>query len=214
MFRDRMHAGKKLAEALSEYRNGNAIVLAIPRGGVEVGFEVARKLNAEFSIIVSRKLPFVDEPESGFGAIAEDGSIFMLDDTYNIYSKEVVGEIIREQKKETARRVDVLRGGKPLPEIKGRTVIIVDDGIAMGSTMKAAIMLCRKAKAKRIIAAAPVTSLMRLIELSHIADQAVAVETPDNFCAVASSYENWYDVNDYEVIDLMEAWEDLRREQF
>lgn len=204
MFADRRDAGRKLALALKKYRGHNVMVLAIPRGGVEVGYQVAEYLNADFSILISRKLPFPDNPEAGFGAIAEDGSVFIAADAAVWLSGEQIERIEREQIKEINRRIEVLRKGKPLPEMTGRTVILVDDGLAMGSTMRAAIMLCRRKKAGKIVVAVPVAGERVADEVSRIADEIVVLEMPWNFMAVAQVYENWYDVSDAEVLDIMQ----------
>lgn len=204
MFADRRDAGRKLAMALKKYRDHNVLVLAIPRGGVEVGYQVAQYLNADFSILVSRKLPFPDNPEAGFGAIAEDGSVFIAADAALWLPGEQIEHIGKDQIKEINRRIEVLRKGEPLPEIAGRTVILVDDGLAMGSTMRAAIMLCRKKMAGRIVVAVPVAGKRVADEFSQIADEIVVLEMPRNFMAVAQVYENWYDVSDAEVLDIMQ----------
>ncbi len=206
MFGNRADAGKKIGLALHKYKDKNVLVFCIPRGGVEVGYHVAKFLNAELSILVSRKLPYPDNPESGFGAVAEDGSTFIFEDAARYVPKEIVNVIIEEQKKEIKRRVKVLRGGAPLPEIRGRIVVLVDDGIAMGSTMRAAIMMCRKRKAKRIIVAVPVTSGDVVESVGELVDEIVVLEVPENFYAVAQVYANWYDVSDDEVLAIMERW--------
>jgi len=211
MFRDRKDAGKKLAKALVSYRDKDVLILAIPRGGAEVGYEVAESLNAEFSLIVTRKLPFPDNPEAGFGAVAEDGSMYVFDYYSKMLDDEVIERIIEDEKQECQRRVDVLRKGKPLPEIKERTVIIIDDGIAMGSTMRASIELCKKRKAGKIIVAVPVTGSDRAHEIGKLVDEIYVLETPAFFQAVAQIYENWYDVPDSEVIQLMEKWRQKRK---
>jgi putative phosphoribosyl transferase len=203
MFRDRQHAGQRLAEILDIYRNERPLILAIPRGGVEVGYRVAKRLDADLAVLVIRKLPLPRNPEAGFGAIAEDGSHFMFEHMVAALQPTVVAEIIEQQKLEIQRRVDVLRGGEPLPEIEGRTVILVDDGIAMGSTIRAAIAMCRKKQAKTIIVAAPVASPSTAEALAPLADDVVIVETPPLFRAVAQVYEDWYDVPDEDVVGLM-----------
>ncbi len=205
MFEDRKDAGKKLARALEEYRDRNALVLAIPRGGIEVGYEVASYLNADFSILVARKLPYPYEPEAGFGAIAEDGSTY-ISDAAGFIPQGVVRDIIEEQKQEIKRRVSVLRRGEPLPEIRGRTVILVDDGLAMGSTMRTAIMLCRKRGAGRIIVAVPVAGEEVAAVMRGLADDVVVLEVPPFFQAVAQVYRNWYDVTDGEAVGIIERW--------
>lgn len=207
MFEGRKDAGQKLARALEKYRAKDALVLAIPKGGAEVGYQVAKYLNSKFSILVARKLPYPDNPEAGFGAVAEDGSTFILRDAERWLSKEIVDQIIEYQKHEIKRRIGMLRKGKPLPEITNRTVILVDDGIAMGSTMRAAIMLCKNRKAGKIIVAAPISGKRVAREIAEMVDEIVILEKPAFFQAVAQVYRNWYDVSDGEVIEIMERWQ-------
>lgn len=204
IFRDRKDAGLKLASRLEKYRGVDALVLAIPRGGVEVGCIVAEHLRAQFSLLVTRKLPFPDNQEAGFGAIAEDGSVFIFEDAAMWVPSEDIERIVDEQSGEIRRRVQVLRGGRPLPEIEGRTVILVDDGLAMGSTMRASIMLCRKRDAGRIVVAVPVAGREVAEEVSRIVDELVVLEIPARFMAVAQVYMNWYDVPDEEVLEIID----------
>ena len=213
MFQDRKHAGQKLARALEEYKDKDALVLAIPRGGVEVGYQVAKHLIADFSIIVARKLPFPDNPEAGFGAVAEDGSTFIFRDAANWLSKKTIDNIIHRQRGETERRVSVLRKGEPLPEMVDRIVILVDDGIAMGSTMRAAINLCKKKKARKIIVAVPVSGEDVAEEIGEIVDELTVLAKPAFFRAVAQAYMNWYDVSDQEVIEIMEKWREQHEKE-
>ncbi len=210
MFEDRADAGRRLGQALEEYRGEDALVLGIPRGGVEVGIEVAAHLNVDFSILIVRKLPFPRNPESGFGAIAEDGSMYLYEEASRWLPEEAIQAVIREQQHEVQRRVAVLRGG-PLPRIAGRTVILVDDGIAMGSTMRAGVMLCKNRDAGEIVVAAPVAGHRVVADFEALVDDVVVVEQPPNFRAVAQVYRNWYDVSDEEVLELMDAWREKQR---
>ncbi|MFA5167646.1 MAG: phosphoribosyltransferase family protein [Candidatus Omnitrophota bacterium] len=207
MFEDRKDAGQKLARALSKYKEQDVIVLGIPRGGVEVGYYVAKSLHARFSMVVSRKLPLPDNPETGFGAIAEDGSTFLIERIARQVPGEEIDAIKEAQKLEIVRRVKTLRRGRPLPDLKGRTVILVDDGIAMGVTMRAAIMLCRGKKAKKVVVAATVAGEDTAVEIREIVDELVVLEMPVFFRAVAQVYRNWYDVPDGEVLAIMDRWE-------
>jgi len=207
MFADRKDAGEKLARALEKYRSEKPLVLAIPKGGVEVGYEVAKHLGCEFSILVARKLPFPDNPEAGFGALAEDGSTVILDYAARGLSADTIGHIVAEQHQEIQRRIAALRRGRPLPQIVDRVVILIDDGIAMGSTMRAGISLCKNQKASKIVVASPVAGPDTAADLAKIVDEAVILETPAYFRAVAQVYANWYDVSDEEVVQLMETWD-------
>lgn len=204
MFNDRTDAGILLGKALLKYRGPGTIVLAIPRGGVEIGHQVAKALDAPLSLIISRKLPLPDNPESGFGAVAEDGSTWLVPHLRSLLPPDTVREITAAQVSEIRRRIDVLRAGKDLPDIRGRTVILVDDGIAMGSTMRASIQCCRDRGAGRVVVAAPVTGADTEREMKRIADDVVILVTPPCFRAVAQVYRNWYDVPDEEVLEIMD----------
>ncbi|NPV06749.1 MAG: phosphoribosyltransferase [Anaerolineae bacterium] len=206
MFEDRQDAGRRLASLLEHYRDANAVVLAIPRGGVEVGYQVAVRLRAELDILVARKLPFPGNPEAGFGAVAEDGSTYIADYAARWFPPALVSRIVAEQRQESARRVNVLRGGRPLPPLEGRVVILVDDGLATGATMRAAIMLCRRRGAARIVVAVPVAGEDVVREMDALADEVVVVLTPPGFRAVAQVYRHWYDVGDEEVLAILDRW--------
>jgi putative phosphoribosyl transferase len=205
MFDDRADAGRKLARALVTYRDKNPLVLAIPRGGVEVGAVVAVSLNADFSLLVSRKLPFPDNPESGFGAVAEDGSLYLHESAGALLDAGVIERIIEEQLQVIARRIEILRNGSPLPALRGRTCILIDDGLAMGSTMRAALMLCKKRAPARIVVAVPVAGTRAKQVMAEQADEVIALETPAHFRAVAQVYRNWRDVSDGEVLEILKS---------
>ncbi len=207
MFEDRKDAGQRLARALKEYKDKNVLVLGIPRGGVEVGYYVASALHADFSMVISRKLPLPDDPEAGFGAIAEDGSTFLIERAAGWVAEEEIETIKEAQRREIARRIRILRKGRPLPDLKGRTVILVDDGIAMGATMRVAIMLCRGKKAKEVMVAVPVASPDIADEMREITNRFIALETPAFFRAVAQVYRHWQDVPDAEVLAIMDRWD-------
>jgi putative phosphoribosyl transferase len=211
MFKDRIDAGFKLARRLEKYRGQRVQVLAIPRGGAQVGYPVARYLRAEFSLLISRKLPYPDEPEAGFGAVAEDGSCFLIPNAHLWLDRAEIERIKEEQVLETLRRVKVLRGGRPLPKIEGRTVILVDDGLAVGSTMKAAVLMCRRQNASRVVVAVPVAGKEAVRDLQALADEVVVLEVPRTFRAVAQVYEDWSDLSDEEVLQIMREWEDRKK---
>jgi putative phosphoribosyl transferase len=203
MFKNRKDAGEKLAKALEKYKAENPLILAIPRGGVEVGLQVARKLKVDFSLIIARKLPFPDNPEAGFGAIAEDGSTFIFENAYYWLEGENIEKIKQQQIAEIDRRIKTLRGGNSLPDMKERTVILIDDGIAMGSTMRAAIELCKNRATRKIVVAVPVAGREVAEEIGNKVDELVVLEIPRYFRAVAEAYTKWYDITDEEVLDLL-----------
>ena len=204
MFRDRKDAGEKLAKELEKYKNRkDVIVLAIPRGGVEVGIQIAKYLNSDFDLIICRKLAYPFNPESGFGAICEDGTTYINKNALFGVTKEDIDEAIEKQKREILHRIEVLREGRELKEIKDKIVILVDDGIAMGSTMKAAVEMVKKLSPKKIIIAVPTASPEAVEFFSKIVDEVIALYTPYPFYAVADAYQKWYDVDDEEVIKLL-----------
>jgi putative phosphoribosyl transferase len=203
-FQDRQEAGLRLGEALAGYQADRPLVLGIPRGGVEVAFYVAQRLQAPLAVVVVRKLPLPDDPEAGFGAIAEDGSTFTFARIVAALRPEIVAQIVEAQKLEIKRRVQAFRQGEPLPALRDRTVILVDDGVAMGSTIRAALLLCRKQRARQVVVAAPVADPDLATELANEADDVVILEKPARFRAVAEAYRHWYDVPDAEVIRILE----------
>lgn len=204
MFTDRRDAGTQLGEALRETRGDRTpLVLGIPRGGVEVAYHVARILGGTLSLLVVRKLPFPDNPEAGFGAVAEGGRMYLVPDYSAGIRQALMNRIIEEQKAEVARRVETLRNGDPLPALDGRDVLLVDDGIAMGSTTQAAVLCCRQKGARHVAVAAPVASPAARTGLEAAADEVYTLLTPPFFRAVAAFYRNWYDVSDEEVADIV-----------
>jgi len=176
-----------------------------------VGYEVARTLDADLSLVIVRKLLFTDNPEAGFGAIAEDGSTIIIEEATSGVPKDTLKRIIEFQQEEIERRIQILRNGEPLPDLQGRIVILVDDGIAMGSTMRAAVELCKHREAARIIVAVPVTGASVAREIGALVDEIVVLKKPHYFRAVAQVYRNWYDVSDQEVLELMHTWQSATR---
>ncbi|HEQ72596.1 MAG TPA: phosphoribosyltransferase [Spirochaetia bacterium] len=203
MFQDRKDAGMKLAAALVTYRDSAPLILAIPRGGVAVADPVARALGAELSLLVSRKLPLPDNPEAGFGAIAEDGSTFLREGVRGWLQDERIQIIIEKQKQIVQDRIRILREGKPLPSLRDRTLILIDDGLANGSTMRAALVMCRKREPETIVVAVPVASRNTKDLFQKLADDLVVLETPVFFRAVAQVYEEWHDLSDKEVLMIL-----------
>lgn len=205
MFKNRKHAALQLAKALEKYKGQNVVVLGIPRGGAETAYYVARHLDAELSLLIVRKLGFPQNPELAFGAITEDGTVY-----YNPYaaelSQETIDTIQEAQKKEIERRKQILRKGEPLPEVKNKTVIIVDDGIATGATIFAAINMCKNKNASKIVVAAPVASESKETELLNEADEVVILEKPGLFFAVSQGYEMFYNLSDEEAMAFLEKW--------
>jgi len=206
MFKNREEAGIRLGQALENYRGQDIVVLALPHGGIEVGIHVAKHLRADFSILVVRKFPFPDDPVADFGALAEDGSAVMLENAFLWVPEDRIKEVVLEQTEEIKRRVRSLRQGEPLPEITGKTVILVDDGLTMGSAMTAAIELCRKRKAGRIIVAVPVSGRSAALKIAKLADETVILDLINFFRSADRAYLNWYEIPDEEVTEIIRTW--------
>ncbi len=205
MFRDRRDAGRQLAERLLIYRH-NAVVLAIPRGGVPVGYEVAERLDVPLDLIIPRKLPIPSDPEAGFGAIAPDGTVVLNERlvAYCGLSVEEIERISREVLAEIRRRAREYRGDRPLPGLRNRNVIVVDDGLASGYTMVAAVRAIRGEHPKRVIVAVPCSPESSVEKLEKEADEVVSLAVqPYGPFAVASYYESFPDLSDEEVKALI-----------
>jgi putative phosphoribosyl transferase len=210
MFSDRKDAALQLAQALEKYKDTDAVVLGIPRGGAETGFYVARHLNTAFSLLIARKLGHPNNPEYAVGAIAEDGSIYLNREAVIELSRTTIDSVVDQQKEEIQRRIKTLRKGQPLPALKGKTVILVDDGIATGATLFAAIKMCKNQGAGKIVVAAPVAGEEKKTELLEIVDEVVILETPAFYHAVSQAYESFYNLTDEQALAFMERWEKER----
>jgi predicted phosphoribosyltransferase len=204
-FADRIEAGKLLASALKKFSFHNGIVLAIPRGGVVTGYEVAAALNVPLDIIIPRKIGAPDNPELAIGAMTEDGTI-ILDKNLVAYlnvSEEYIKKESEKQKLEIERRLKLYRQDTPYPSLKNRDVILVDDGIATGSTMKAALASVRNKGAKSVTVAIPVGPPSTIEELRKQADRVVCLYTPEYFSAIGQFFEDFTQTSDEEVINLL-----------
>lgn len=211
-FKNRVDAGKQLASALKPVSK-DAIVLAIPRGGMVVGFEVAKALGVQLDVVITRKIGAPDNPELAIGAVAEDGTAILDDGLVRMLqvSKGYISEEVEKQKMEIKRRLLRYRGDMPYPILEDREVIVVDDGVATGSTLKAAIMSIRKKRAKTIIVAVPVGPLNTVNELKRIVDNLVCLQTPEPFYAIGEFYDDFEQTEDEEVIKLLEMSKNIRK---
>ncbi|MCG3111652.1 MAG: dienelactone hydrolase family protein [Candidatus Manganitrophus sp. SB1] len=206
VFKDRAAAGRRLAESLQEFRNENPIVLALPRGGVPVGYEVARALNAPLDVMIARKLGAPGQPELGIGAIAPGGVRVLNEEAIDMLGirEAEIEAIAAEEERELARRLRRFRGDRPPPALRGRTVILVDDGLATGVTAKAAIGAIRKEDPRRIIFAVPVCASDTARSLSEEVDALICLEAPPSFGAVGLWYQNFEQTSDEEVLEWLE----------
>lgn len=207
LFRDRTEAGRVLADRLAAYANyPDAMVLALPRGGVPVAFEIAEALNLPLDIFVVRKLGLPGHEEFAMGAIASGGARVLNQDLIRqlSLSDEVIEDIVAREQRELERRERTYRGQRPVLDVRDRIIIIVDDGLATGSSMRAAIAALRQNRPTKLIVAVPVGARMTCTELEALADEVICLETPENFSAVGSWYRDFAQITDQEVIDLLE----------
>ncbi len=193
-FRDRREAGRRLAGLLAGEKGPRTTVLGLPRGGVVVAAEVARALGAPLDVLVVRKLGSPSMPEFALGAIAEGGVVYATRG-----SLRGLEEVLRRETAELERRVLRFRGGRPPPDLRGRTAILVDDGIATGSTVQAAVRAARQLGADRVVVAAPVVAPQSAEALGEVADAVVFVDAPEPFLAVGAFYDDFTQVEDDEV---------------
>lgn len=205
-FVDRYEAGKILAHELKEYANkSNVIVLALPRGGVPVAYAVANFLAAPLDVIIVRKLGVPGHDELAMGAIAMGGTIILNDEIVHQINipKAAIDEVIKTEEVELKRREDKYRGERPFPKLTNKTIILVDDGIATGATMRAAVQALRKHQPANIIIAVPVAALSTCKEMEQIADKVICPLKPAVFYAVGQWYQNFSQTSDDEVYELL-----------
>lgn len=206
-FHDRRDAGKHLAEALEPYRSDPPpVILALPRGGVPVAFEVARALNAPLDVFVVRKLGFPGNEEFAMGAIASGGAMVLNNQLVSQakISNQVIEEITLRERRELARREKLYRGHHPPMNLRNRTVILVDDGLATGSTMQAAVKAVRKLEPSRVVIGVPVAASEACAAFRSEVDGMVCARVPESFHSVGQWYEDFYQTSDHEVRFLLE----------
>jgi putative phosphoribosyl transferase len=205
MFYNREDAGKQLAEKLMMFKNEHPVILALPRGGVPVGFVIAKQLHAPLDVLIARKLGAPYQKELGIGAISE-GGVRVLNTVLierNGVTKEEVSLIEKEEREELWRRVHIFRNGKPLSYIKGKTVIVVDDGLATGITALAAIKAVKKLQPEKVIYASPVCAADSILQIQKSVSVCFCLYTPSYFHAVGEWYQDFTQVSDEEVITLL-----------
>jgi putative phosphoribosyl transferase len=205
-FPDRRHAGKKLAAKLTRYANRpDVLVLALPRGGVPVAYEIALSLNAPLDVFVVRKLGVPDDEELAMGAIASGGVRVLNEDVISQFQfpQSVIDEVATREQKELERRELLYRHDQPMPAVQGRTVILTDDGLATGTTMRAAATALRQLKPLRIIVAVPVGAAETCEEFRSEVDDVVCAASPEPFMAVGAWYSEFSQTSDDEVRELL-----------
>ena len=210
LFRDRTEAGRELAAKLTAFRDDPAgLILALPRGGVPVGYEISLALRLPLDVFLTRKLGAPDNPEYAIGAVAETGSIHLNQQALLVMggfspASPFFQEMVRSQREEIRRRQDLYRKGRPLPNLKDRTVLLVDDGVATGATFLASAEALRNLQVHRLIAALPVGPSETIREIGRLVDKLIVLATPEPFYAVGNHYMDFRQVGDDEVVQYLE----------
>lgn len=206
IFTDRIDGGRRLAERLMHLRNKDVVVVGLPRGGVPVAAVVAKALNAPLDVILVRKLGVPTQPELAMGAIGEDGVRVLNDEVVQLtgVTRDEIARVESRERGELERRVKRFRSGRELVPLTNRVVVIVDDGVATGSTARAACEVVRARGASRIVLAVPVAPPGWERDLAGVADEYVCVATPPMFSSVGQFYSNFTQVTDDDVVDCLD----------
>ena len=206
-FEDRFDAGERLAREVERRAGRPSIVLGIPRGGVVVGYVIAKRLNARLEVIIARKIGVPGNPELAVAAVAEDGEVAVEEEVATIYgvSYDYIERAAKKEAEEIRRRVEKFREGRELPEMSGKDVLVVDDGLATGTTMVAALKSVKKRMPRRLVAAAPVASMEAVMKVRSIADDVVVLSVPEEFYAIGEFYRDFSQVSDEEVMQYLSS---------
>ncbi|AKG53737.1 phosphoribosyl transferase domain protein [Dehalogenimonas sp. WBC-2] len=210
LFENRFDAGKQLAEKLTAYKNEQAIVLAIPNGGLPVGLQVALAIAAELDVVIARKIPIPLRPEGGFGAVADDGTMILNNEIVRSLglTQSQINYQVAKVRNDIQQRSLIFRNNRQLSVVTGKTAIIIDDGLASGFTMMAAVESVRRRRPARIIVAVPVASEMAVRKVEKIADRVVTVHTalvPKFY--VSYYYRYWHEMTDDDGLKCIREWE-------
>nr|MBC7245225.1 phosphoribosyltransferase [Chloroflexota bacterium] len=210
LFRDRVEAGKKLAQKLLELKLSDPLILAIPAGGVPVGAQIAKALGAPLDLMIARKIQFPWTTEAGFGAVVSDGTVYLGPHSAHL-PRTVVEAQTEKARREVEHRMREFRGDRAPVDLAGKEVILVDDGLATGSTMLAAVQSVRKKQPKAVIVAVPTASGTAVKLLKPHVEALIALYVhPEHLpFAVASTYEHWYDLSDDEVKQYLAEWSQM-----
>jgi putative phosphoribosyl transferase len=205
-FRDREDAGRRLAERLSRHRDEDPVVLALPRGGVPVAYEISLSLGAPLDVLLARKLGAPGREEFGIGAVAQGGVRVLNEEAVRELGipEGYIERIAKKETEEIGRRLALLRGDRPEPEVGGRTAILVDDGLATGVTARAAIEALRLREPRRLVLAVPVCAAQTAKTVRSEVDEFVCLEAPADLMAIGFWYEDFYQVPDEEVLELLD----------
>jgi len=214
MFVDRADAGRQLAEQLRTYEPEEPLILALPRGGVPIGYEIAKELHAPLDVLIVRKVGAPWNPELGIGAVAagmqmlDEGALHALH-----ISPSELEQIIEQEKEEVNRRSRIYRQEKPFPKITGKTIILVDDGIATGGTIRMAVQVILQLKPRKLILAVPVGPQDVIQALQDQVDDLICLDSPQYFYALSTFYQSFPQVSDDEVVSLLNKAEQSREKK-
>lgn len=216
IFKNREEAGRQLVAELLHYRDDpQGLILALPRGGVAVGYQLSLALHLPLDVFITRKIGAPDHPEYAIGAVTETGSHYLDQEAIDSLglSRRELERLIQLQEKEIARRRDLYRQGRPLPKITGYTVLLVDDGIATGSTFMASALAIRGLQPHRLVGVIPVGPPSTIREVRAYVDELVVLMTPDPFYAVGSFFTDFTQVEDRDVMEYLNLAEEARLER-
>ena len=216
IFKNREEAGRQLVAELLQYRNDpRGLILALPRGGVAVGYQLSLALHLPLDVFITRKIGAPGNPEYAIGAVAEIGSRYLNQEAVNSLGvpRHELERLIHAQEKEIARRKDLYRQGRPLPQLTGRTVLLVDDGIATGSTFMASALAIRSLQPRRLVGVIPVGPSSTIREVRAYVDELVILMTPDPFEAVGDFFVDFTQVEDRDVVEYLNLAEEAMLER-
>lgn len=206
MFRDRVDAGQRLAERLLPYRAQDPVIVSLPRGGAQVGFQIAVAIRAPLDVLVVRKVGVPDQPELALGALAEGGELYLDRGLLRLLDipDEELQRVVLDETAELSRRVSLYRRDRPPLNLRGRTAIVVDDGVATGSTVRVALQAIRKREPRAVVLAVPVAAADTAEHLLHEVDGLVCLEAPEYLHAISLWYEAFAQLTDEDVVFLLE----------
>ncbi|MDI9568956.1 MAG: phosphoribosyltransferase [Bacillota bacterium] len=210
LFADRYDAGRRLAEKLSHYQGKNPLILAVPRGGIPVAYEILQVTGGRLDLVIPRKLSAPQNPELALGAVAPDGTVVLEERIIRKLgvSQEYIREEVSRQLAEIEGRLERYRGSRPFPNLAGEIVLVVDDGVATGATLRAALKMVRGKGARSLILAVPVGPPETIAALGREVDEVVCLATPELFYAVGQFYQDFSQTSDREVADLLQqVWD-------
>jgi putative phosphoribosyl transferase len=209
VFKDRLVAGDRLARRLEKYREKDGLVLAIPSGGIPIGLTIAQHLGLPFDLVISRKIPIPGNPEAGFGALSFEGSLFLNEPLVSQLrlAQEEIQDLSAPVLEEIHHRNAVFRGGRPFSDLRGRIIILVDDGLASGYTMMASINFIKKRKPSRIVVAIPTAPESSVRFISASVDEILCLNIRRGFYfAVADAYHEWHDLSEEEALEFLKRF--------